>query len=70
MDLKDLEKEKTHDLNLTLEDGAGSVNILLTVSATFGADSPTDLANYTPNPKEREAVAERYVSFTKLPGSS
>ena len=45
MDLASLTREETHQLRLTLEDGAGRLLLLLTVSGTTGPDCPTLLSN-------------------------
>ena len=57
-----MEPEMTHTLDLHLEDGGeGQLTILLTISGTTGDDTMSYLANYTPNPAEREAIDWRYV---------
>lgn len=38
------------------------VKILLTISGTSGSETISDLANYTPNPREREEIVQNYVS--------
>lgn len=43
IDLKTLEIEKTHFVKLPLEDGAGTVSLLLTITAIYSTDSPSDL---------------------------
>ena len=62
MDLSGLERERTHTLTTPLEDGAGHLTLLLTISATQGADVTSDLANYTPSAQYRDDVLNRYVS--------
>ena len=61
IDLTELAPEKTHRLDQVLEDGAGSVSLLLTISGTTGTETISDLSNYTPNPKEREDIVCKYV---------
>lgn len=45
-----------------LEDGAGTIKLLLTISGTQGAETITDLVNYTTNTKERDDLYRSYVS--------
>ncbi len=61
INLAELEREKTHMLDQPLEDGAGFIKLLLTISGTSGGESISDLANYTPNPREREDIVRKYV---------
>ena len=56
IDLRTLEVEKTHFLRLPLEDGAGTISLLVTITGTFGPDSVTDI-EYN---KESTAVTSRY----------
>ncbi|ESO89614.1 hypothetical protein LOTGIDRAFT_124931, partial [Lottia gigantea] len=60
IDLGSLDREKTHTLETPLEDGAGIIKLLLTISGTSGNETITDLSNYTPNPKEREELIKHY----------
>ncbi|KAK6178984.1 hypothetical protein SNE40_011446 [Patella caerulea] len=60
IDLASLAGEKTHTLETPLEDGAGIIKLLLTISGTAGNETITDLSNYTPNPKEREELLRHY----------
>ena len=57
-----LEPEKTHTLDVNLEDGAGTINLLLSISGTSGSETVSDLANYVPDPTERERIIKKYVS--------
>ena len=61
INLGELAREKTHMLDQALEDGAGFIKLLLTISGTSGGESISDLANYTPNPRERDDVIRKYV---------
>ena len=61
INLAELAPEKTHALDQPLEDGAGFIKILVTISGTSGGESISDLANYTPNPREREDIIRKYV---------
>jgi hypothetical protein len=62
IDLSGIEKEKTHTIVKELEDGAGTIKLLLTISGTQGAETITDLINYTTNTKERDDLYRGYVS--------
>ena len=41
--MKTLQFEKTHFVKLPLEDGAGTISLLFTITGTYGTDSITDL---------------------------
>ncbi|XP_041372653.1 multiple C2 and transmembrane domain-containing protein 1-like isoform X3 [Gigantopelta aegis] len=60
IDLSKLSREITHTIKVDLEDGAGVIKLLLTISGTAGTETITDLANYTPNPREREEILRKY----------
>ncbi|XP_078316307.1 multiple C2 and transmembrane domain-containing protein 1-like isoform X4 [Crassostrea virginica] len=60
IDLSEIEKEKTHMIIKELEDGAGTIKLLLTISGTQGAETITDLVNYTTNTKERDDLYRSY----------
>lgn len=57
-----MSRETTHDAHLELDDGAGIIHFLLTISGTCGSESVADLDNYTPHPAERNNVVRKYVS--------
>lgn len=57
LDLRTLEVEKTHFIRLPLEDGAGTISLLLTITGTVGPNSTTDL-DYN---KESTTVSSRYI---------
>lgn len=57
-----LERERTHSIWQELEDGAGSLHILLTISGTTASETISDLTTYEENPREKEKIIERYVS--------
>ncbi|XP_063222777.1 multiple C2 and transmembrane domain-containing protein isoform X3 [Bacillus rossius redtenbacheri] len=61
LDLSQLEREKTHRLWLELEEGAGSIFLLLTISGTTASETISDLTTYEDNPREREALQQRYA---------
>ena len=46
LELTNLDKEITHNLWRTVEDGAGQLNFLVTVTATTRGDSPSNLSNW------------------------
>lgn len=62
--MSQLEKEKTHIIEQQLEDGAGTIRLLLTVSGTVGHEISSDLANYTPDAQFRDKIISRYVCIT------
>ncbi|XP_031349348.1 multiple C2 and transmembrane domain-containing protein isoform X3 [Photinus pyralis] len=61
IDLSSFEREKTHNFSEELEDGAGSLSFLLTISGTTASETISDLTLYEENPREREAVLARYA---------
>lgn len=60
IDLSLLERERTHGFWQELEDGAGSLYLLLTISGTTASETISDLTTYEDNPKERETLDARY----------
>lgn len=62
LDLSNLDRERTHSLWVELEDGAGSLHLLLTISGTTASETISDLTTYEENQREREIVLSRYVS--------
>ncbi|XP_069137876.1 LOW QUALITY PROTEIN: multiple C2 and transmembrane domain-containing protein 1-like [Argopecten irradians] len=60
IDLSQVKHEVTHTFDQALEDGAGIIKILLTVSGTCGTETISDLANFTVNPYDREDVVTKY----------
>lgn len=63
IDLSQLEREKTHGIWQDLEDGAGSLHLLLTISGTTASETISDLTTYEESPRERENLLGRYVRF-------
>ena len=61
MNLSSLRREATHCLEQPLEDGAGSIKLLLTVSAVSGTDV-LDMSTYTLTPLQRQSIVREYVS--------
>ncbi|XP_059155451.1 multiple C2 and transmembrane domain-containing protein 1-like isoform X2 [Physella acuta] len=66
IDLSQLERERTHTIVQPLEDGAGTIKLLLTVSGTFGGELTSDLANYTPNPLDKDNIVSKYGLLNSL----
>lgn len=58
----DMERERTYNLWQELEDGAGSLHILLTISGTTASETISDLTTYDENYREKENILNRYVS--------
>lgn len=61
-----LEREKTHSMWKDLEEGNGSVFLLLTISGTTQSETITDLTSYKENKKDIEIIERRYVSTLTL----
>lgn len=57
-----LERERTHSIWQELEDGAGSLHLLLTISGTTASETISDLTTYEEIPRERQIIHDRYVS--------
>ncbi|XP_076545990.1 multiple C2 domain and transmembrane region protein isoform X3 [Osmia lignaria lignaria] len=69
IDLATLERETTHRLWRDLEDGSGSIFLLLTISGTTASETISDLAAHEETPREREQLYHRYSlrnSFQRL----
>ncbi|XP_046427273.1 multiple C2 and transmembrane domain-containing protein isoform X3 [Neodiprion fabricii] len=60
INLATLEREKTHRLWRDLEDGAGSVFLLLTISGTTASETISDLAAHEETPQEKALLLQRY----------
>lgn len=61
IDLSSFEREKTHNFSQDLEEGAGSLSFLLTISGTTASETISDLTLYEENPREQEAILARYA---------
>lgn len=61
IDLSKLQREKTHNIWVDLEDGNGQIFLLLTISGTTQSETITDLTSYRENPKDKEIIERRYV---------
>ncbi len=63
IELKGLTREITHQRWFDLEDGAGSILLLVTVSGTKGSDTVGDLQGYHHNVDARNELIKQYVSL-------
>lgn len=62
IDLSKFVKEVTHKIVQDLEDGAGNITLLLTISGTTTAsETISDLTTYEENPNEQKALEDRYA---------
>ncbi|XP_023248407.1 multiple C2 and transmembrane domain-containing protein [Copidosoma floridanum] len=66
IDLAALERETTHRLWRELEDGAGSIFLLLTISGTTASETISDLAAHEDTPRERSQMIQRYALANTL----
>ncbi|XP_033608246.1 multiple C2 and transmembrane domain-containing protein isoform X2 [Cryptotermes secundus] len=66
IDLSHLEREKTHRIWQDLEEGAGSIFLLLTISGTTASETISDLTTYEENVREREILEKRYAFLHTL----
>lgn len=62
IDLSTIERETTHIIEQQLEDGAGTIKLLLTVTGTIGQELTSDLTNYMPNARVKDSIISKYVS--------
>ncbi|XP_055687103.1 multiple C2 and transmembrane domain-containing protein isoform X2 [Lutzomyia longipalpis] len=60
LDLRSLPRERTHGMWQALEESAGEVYLLLTISGTTASETITDLTSYKEDPREREKLEKRY----------
>lgn len=63
INLAELEQEVTHTLNVELEDGAGVLKLMLTISGSAGQESASGLCNFTPSLRQHNEIRRRYVSY-------
>ncbi|XP_054277669.1 multiple C2 and transmembrane domain-containing protein-like isoform X2 [Macrosteles quadrilineatus] len=61
IDLSQLEREKTHRIKQELDEGAGTIFLLLTISGTTASETISDLTTYDDNPRERTVLEDRYA---------
>ncbi|XP_011313469.1 multiple C2 and transmembrane domain-containing protein 1 isoform X2 [Fopius arisanus] len=66
IDLAGLERETTHRIWRDLEDGAGNIFLLLTISGTTASETISDLAAQEDNPKEKERLFQKYSIWNSL----
>lgn len=60
VDLSTLEPERTHFLEVELEDNAGVVELLLTITGTSGEESISDLGSFVEDPNRERELIKRY----------
>uniref|UniRef100_A0A8D8VPG9 Multiple C2 and transmembrane domain-containing protein 1 n=1 Tax=Cacopsylla melanoneura TaxID=428564 RepID=A0A8D8VPG9_9HEMI len=63
IDLSTLERETTHKISKTLEDGGGTISLLLTISGTTASETITDLTSHSEHPQDLQMIQERYSLF-------
>ena len=61
IDLRQLSKEVSHNLWRPIKDGEGMLNMIITISGTTKADSPSNLSNWNPDPQHLQELEEKYV---------
>ncbi|OQR66820.1 multiple C2 and transmembrane domain-containing protein 1-like, partial [Tropilaelaps mercedesae] len=61
IDLRALETETTHPIWQELENGAGQIFLLITISGTQASSAVSDLAGYEPVHNEENLVANKYT---------
>lgn len=66
IDLAGLERETTHRIWRDLEDGAGSIFLLLTISGTTASETISDLAAQEETPKDKERILAKYSLWNSL----
>ncbi|XP_046662457.1 LOW QUALITY PROTEIN: multiple C2 and transmembrane domain-containing protein-like [Homalodisca vitripennis] len=66
IDLSQLEREKTHRIKQELDEGAGTIFLLLTISGTTASETISDLTTYEENPREHQVLEERYAFHRTL----
>lgn len=66
IDLATLERETTHRLWRELEDGSGSIFLLLTISGTTASETISDLAIHEEIPLERTQLVQKYSVMNTL----
>ncbi|KAL0120558.1 hypothetical protein PUN28_008335 [Cardiocondyla obscurior] len=66
IDLATLERETTHRLWRELEDGSGSIFLLLTISGTTASETISDLAVHEETPIEHTQLVQRYSIMNTL----
>lgn len=64
IDLTQLEREKTHRIKQELDEGAGTIFLLLTISGTTASETISDLTTFDENSREVQVLQDRYVSWS------
>lgn len=67
IDLSKLQPEATHRLWQDLEDGAGSLHLLITITATIGSESVSNVDNFNIAEETRAEIANAYVGYLLFP---
>lgn len=62
INLNNLGKEETHSIWKKLEDGEGSVLLVITISGTLGLDMRSDLGTYSSDADGQSETHKKYVS--------
>lgn len=60
IDLRSLSRESTHNLWQALEESAGEVLLMLTISGTTASETITDLTSYKEDPRDRATLEKKY----------
>ncbi|XP_038070847.1 multiple C2 and transmembrane domain-containing protein 1-like isoform X2 [Patiria miniata] len=66
IDISALNREETHHCDLELEDGAGTLSLLLTITGTSGTESISDLANFKHDPNTDRMLYKKYGILNSL----
>ena len=61
VDLKDYEKDKTHSIVVQLEDGAGSISILVTITGIYSECDSNDITNINNDRYYIDNMVDKYV---------
>lgn len=61
IDLSSLSRETTHSLWKELDEGAGSLHLLLTISGTTASETISDLSSHEESSKELAMIQDRYA---------
>lgn len=67
VDLSMLCKEHTHKLELMLEEGKGTLVLLVTLTASAAVSISDMSVNFLDDPQERQNLLNRYVSISVVP---
>lgn len=60
IDLRSLPRESTHNMWQALDESAGEVYLMLTISGTTASETITDLTSYREDPRDRASLERRY----------